>query len=190
MKERDLINWIVGFADGESCFNFRAGYNKKTGRFVLTSNFIINLRADEIPILQQVKDFFGCGILTLHRNGAATAAARFDINPIDDLYEVVTPFFLDHPLRTRKREDFAVWQDAIRFQYEIHQRWIPTQRLWCEPEQEAALKFMNKLRGVRKARSIEASRNLKDYSDLGCKKFWEALEAEPDRWPDFIGDAK
>lgn len=70
------------------------------------------MREDELPLLREVKNFFGCGNIYFqkdkrpnHRNGY-----RFEISSKQKISEVVIPFFKKYPLHgTGRKNDFKIF---------------------------------------------------------------------------------
>jgi len=65
MFKKELSPWyIVGFVEGEGCFAITISKHKtkklgKDARLI----FEIELRGDDKPILEKIKDYFDCGYL-------------------------------------------------------------------------------------------------------------------------------
>ncbi len=96
--------WIVGFVDGEGCFQI--GINShpemKAG-FQVLPEFTVVQHERNVQVLHALKAHFGCGVV--RKNHGDRMAYR--VRGRDHLLERVIPFFEKHPLKTRKRVEFA-----------------------------------------------------------------------------------
>jgi hypothetical protein len=102
--------WITGFVDGEGCFH--VGLNEhsdmKTGWLVLPEFTVVQHERD-VQVLQGLKAYFGCGVV--RSNHGDRMAYR--VRSVKHLNECIVPFFLKHPLKTRKRADFAKFRKIL-----------------------------------------------------------------------------
>ena len=102
--------WVVGFVDGEGCFY--VGINPhpemKTG-FQVLPEFTVVQHERDVQVLYALKSFFGCGVV--RRNHDQRMAFR--VRGIKHLTECIIPFFEAHPLKTRKRVDFAKFRKVV-----------------------------------------------------------------------------
>ena len=103
--------WIVGFVDGEGCFH--VGINKhpdmKAGSQVLPEFTVVQHQRD-VQVLHALKRYFGCGVV--RRNRGDRMAYR--VRSRQHLVKHIIPFFEKHPLKTRKRVDFAKFRRIVR----------------------------------------------------------------------------
>src|SRR3989338_814020 len=106
-QERLLkIGWIVGFVDGEGCFSvsiFR-NHTSKLGWQVFPE-FVVTQGKKSLQALEEIKDFFGCGVILLNRrrDNHKEDLYRFAVRNLSDLTHLIIPFFQKHPLRTAKQ---------------------------------------------------------------------------------------
>lgn len=102
--------WIVGFVDGEGCFH--VGINKnsemKIGYQVLPE-FTIVQHVRDVQLLHALKSYFDCGVV--RRNHGDRMAFR--IRNLNNLLEIVIPFFEKHILRTKKNVDFLKFRKVV-----------------------------------------------------------------------------
>ena len=109
-QERLDAEWVVGFVDGEGCFH--VGINRqpgmRSGWQVLPEFRVVQHRRDE-RILRKMQSYFGCGSVVVN-NGDRM---ELRIRGMKNLAQVVK-FFEEHPLRTRKRNDFRKFAKVIR----------------------------------------------------------------------------
>jgi hypothetical protein len=114
--------WVVGFVDGEGCFSIgfvkqpdrvgRRGY--RTG-YQVTHSFVVVQGASSVRSLEELRDFFGVGAVSLNRrrDNHREHLKRFIVGARDELLEVIIPFFREHPLRTTKRCDFEKFAKCV-----------------------------------------------------------------------------
>lgn len=109
-----FAHWFAGFVDGEGCFSV----HKKSVNNCETYDcqFSISLRADDLPILEEIKRQLG-GIGSLasaHRKakGMEKPQSRYCISSKADCQRLRAVFQV-FPLRAKKRRDFEIWCDAL-----------------------------------------------------------------------------
>ncbi len=103
--------WVVGFVDGEGCFF--VGINRHpemTSGFQVLPEFTVVQHQRDIQLLHALKKFFGCGVV--RRNHAERMAYR--VRGLDHLTDVIIPFFDKHPLKSKKRVDFAKFRRILQ----------------------------------------------------------------------------
>ena len=102
--------WVVGFVDGEGCFH--VGINQhpemKAGYQVLPE-FTVVQHEEDIQVLHGLKAYFGCGVV--RKNHGDRMAYR--VRRQEHLLQRIIPFFMKHPLKTRKRQDFAKFRKVL-----------------------------------------------------------------------------
>ena len=108
-------DYIVGLTDGEGCFyvNVRSPdkrYLRSTTG--IETHFYIKLREDDLPLLEEVKNFFGCGAIYLQKENRKNHSTcyRFEINSQKDICEVVIPFFDKNSLRSKKVKNYLIFR--------------------------------------------------------------------------------
>ncbi len=102
--------WIVGFVDGEGCFHVGINPHKEmtTGYQVLPEFTVVQHKQD-VQILHALKSYFGCGVVrTNHGDRMA-----YRVRGIKHLLDHITPFFMDHPLKTKKNVDFKKFRRIL-----------------------------------------------------------------------------
>ena len=94
--------WIVGFVDGEGCFHVGISTHSdmKMGYQVLPEFTVVQHERD-VQVLHALKAHFGCGVV--RKNHGDRMAYR--VRSHKHLMERILPFFLEHPLKTKKRVD-------------------------------------------------------------------------------------
>ena len=89
-------NCVTGFSDAESCLGFRIRNNPKLKvGWEVIPYFFINLHSKDLPVLLELKKFWGVGNISIMSD---KDSALYQINSIDALYKVVIPHFYSYPL--------------------------------------------------------------------------------------------
>ena len=159
-RER-FAEWLSGLADGEGCFLVRLDVKKKYAEI----RFNIGLRSDDEEILRLIQSFFGCGRIVKNGGNRPSPLTSYLVSKFSDLYDVVIPHFIKHPLRTRKAKDFIVWLKAAtlvsRIRARPYSRYVTDGRFggkrvrirkWSPEELEEFLSYVHELKTVRKYR--------------------------------------
>ena len=102
--------WVVGFVDGEGCFY--VGINRhpemSVGYQVLPEFRVVQHQRD-VVVLYALKRFFRSGVV--RQNHADRYELR--IRKVSALMDVIA-FFEQHPLKTKKRQDFLKFRDIVK----------------------------------------------------------------------------
>ncbi len=103
-------HWIVGFVDGEGCFHVAISRHKEmTLGFQVLPEFTVVQHKRDVQLLHALKGYFGCGVVrTNHADRLA-----FRVRDRHHLMERIVPFFMKHPLRSKKNTDFLKFRDAL-----------------------------------------------------------------------------
>ena len=102
--------WIVGFVDGEGCFH--VGINPHAEMsigFQVLPEFTVVQHKRDVQILHALKEHFGCGVVRVN-HGERMA---YRVRSLEHLRDVICPFFLRHPLKTRKNVDFSKFRSIV-----------------------------------------------------------------------------
>ena len=75
---------------------------------------MIVLRADDLPILQLIKNTLDCGKINHVAQGKEV---RLSVQNTKDNYEKIVPFFMKHKIRGKKGLDFQLWANAVKILY-------------------------------------------------------------------------
>jgi len=125
MYNKNMLNpWLVtGFTDGEGCFSLSVVSDRQQRKGHATIyhrwrvDFCYALRGDDIQMLNQIKEFFNCGIVSLS-NPTSTKTmhnygqAQYHCITPADLVNKVIPHFENYPLHSKKQQDFEPWKEA------------------------------------------------------------------------------
>jgi hypothetical protein len=102
--------WVTGFVDGEGCFH--VGINahpEMTAGYQVLPEFTVVQHKDDAQLLHALKSFFGCGVVrTNHGDRLA-----YRVRGKEHLLERIVPFFVEHPLKSRKRVDFEKFRRVL-----------------------------------------------------------------------------
>ena len=113
--DRIAFGWYVsGFTDGEGCFSLfadcRTRRGKKQERPTPSASFAINLRRDDIGILELIQSYFRCGAIVY---GKTRHLCLLRFRKLEEL-DVIVKHFEVFTLLAKKKNDFAVWRDGVR----------------------------------------------------------------------------
>lgn len=103
--------WITGFVDGEGCFHVGISRHPEmsTG-FQVLPEFTVVQHERDVQVLHALKSHFGCGVV--RRNHGDRMAYR--VRGHEHLTKHIVPFFMKHPLKTKKRLDFLKFRKVLR----------------------------------------------------------------------------
>lgn len=86
--------WIVGFVDGEGCFNLDAHIKKDMKwKVQIQPEFTVVQNEIDLQILYALKEYFGCGTVTVNRADKSGTRWQFRVKSITELTEKIIPFF-------------------------------------------------------------------------------------------------
>ena len=102
--------WVTGFVDGEGCFH--VGINQhsdmKTG-FQVLPEFTVVQHERDVQLLFALKAFFGCGVVRSNHGDRMA----FRVRGQEHLLQRIVPFFVEHPLKSKKRVDFEKFRSIL-----------------------------------------------------------------------------
>lgn len=143
-------NWLSGFCDGEGCFLLQA--ETREGCVYPHAFFRLELRDDDCAILEEIQQYWGVG--NLYKKGARKTATRnsnphceYVVSGWKTLATVIIPHFEKYPLRTKKKRDFEIWRDGVRFAYTISQS--RSSKKWSPYYVEILSRYVKALREVK-----------------------------------------
>jgi len=169
--QRDAFgHWLSGFVDGEGSFN--VGYHiprgGKTTLFV--THLAIELRSDDLEILEEIKKYFGCGQPISFREfkNSSCQTARLQFFRSDEIVNSIIPHFDRYPLRAKKRRDYLIFREASLLRYQVSLRKCRHKGLnmgyakkWNFDEIEHFKSLADKLRKTRRFDSAVALTNVR-----------------------------
>jgi hypothetical protein len=130
-------NYVSGLTDGEGSFmstimaqRQKTDTNKRYCNF--NPKFQIGLRSDDRPIIEWLKNYFDCGIIsTIERNRFSTPNAKpityFLVSNLYDLLSKIIPHFDTYSLRAKKKNDYKIWREMVHTQAEFYRKDWPDQ---------------------------------------------------------------
>lgn len=109
-------DYIVGLVDGEGSFTVYIRDPKKNSlaqrRVVIEPKFYIKLIERDKEILDQLKQYFGCGSVYFQKDTRPNHqhCSRYEVYNREDLTSVIIPFFQKHTLKlASKKNDFEIF---------------------------------------------------------------------------------
>ena len=102
--------WIVGFVDGEGCFQVGIAQHDEVSEGVqVLPEFTVVQHERDAQILYALKAYFGCGVV--RKNHGDRLAYR--VRDRRCLSEVIAPFFMKHQLKTSKNVEFLKFRRVL-----------------------------------------------------------------------------
>jgi hypothetical protein len=103
--------YVVGFTDGEGCFSITI--NKKYKEIPeVRLIYEIELREDDLIILQKIKEVLQCGSiyhLKYKRYSKWKPHVKFKVSNFENIYEKIIPFFKKYALQAKKKNSFNLF---------------------------------------------------------------------------------
>lgn len=109
-------DYVAGFVDGEGSFCVSISKHKSLKRRLeIRPEFELELREDDLQILQKIKDTIGCGnIYRLnYKRYDWMPHVKLKVSNVKDLTTNLIPFFDQHPLQAKKREVYKIFRDIV-----------------------------------------------------------------------------
>ncbi len=102
--------WITGFVDGEGCFHVGINPHKEmTVGFQVLPEFTVVQHKRDVQVLHALKSYFGCGVVRVNHGDRMA----YRVRSIKHLLEHIVPFFIKHPLKTKKNVDFRKFRKIL-----------------------------------------------------------------------------
>ena len=109
-QERLDNNWISGFVDGEGCFHVAINkLPKMTLGYQVLPEFRIVQHKRDIEILKRIQQNLGVGTIRINHGDRYELRVR----GVLELNKIIN-FFEQHPLMTKKRNDFLLFKEIIQ----------------------------------------------------------------------------
>ncbi len=115
-KDQSFAWWLVGFTDGEGCFSVSKFRNPTTrSGWQVFPEFVVTQGESSKQSLDEIKDFFKCGGVYINRrnDNHKEDLYRYCVRSVDDLINVIIPFFEKHPLKTAKQKSFMDFKKKV-----------------------------------------------------------------------------
>lgn len=106
--------WIVGFVDGEGCFNLDVHIkdDMKWGIQMQPEFTVVQIDYD-VQILHSLKAHFGCGSVGVNRKDTTSTRMHYRCKSVKDLKDNILPFFEKHSLKTKKNIEFLRFREIV-----------------------------------------------------------------------------
>ena len=102
--------WITGFVDGEGCFHVGINsHHEMAAGFQVLPEFTVVQHERDVQILHALKAHFGCGVVRVNHGDRMA----YRVRSLKHLLEHIVPFFVEHPLKTKKNVDFLKFRDVL-----------------------------------------------------------------------------
>ena len=103
-RSNDLESYISGYFDGEGCFTVSISPRPtlKLG-WEARPSASVSQNADRSQVLDLIQAHFGCGTI---RPDRSDRTVKWEVRKLAQLRERVVPHFVQHPMLSRKQEDF------------------------------------------------------------------------------------
>ena len=146
--EQENFN-IASITSNDGCFDLQ--FRKDTRRERTNSptyyrwkvQFVITRPKKDIKILEKLAKEFDCGKITISKD-----QARFSVQKIDDIVDVIVPFFRKNLLTGNKKKDFDLWKKSVEIIYKNKGKalvsWKKSDLLQLIEIQKTSTKYKNK----------------------------------------------
>lgn len=104
-KQFCFYSWLVGFTDGDGCFNVYTNEKKKKILFT----FKIGQKANNKQILHFIKKNLGIGSIIIDKSGMA----NFLVRKKEDIKNIIIPLFTKYKLLTSKEYSFKLFEQCF-----------------------------------------------------------------------------
>lgn len=99
--------WIVGFVDGQGCFNLDVHHKADMKwKLQIQPEFTVVQNEVDIQVLHAFKDSFQCGSVGVNRRDKHGTQYHYRVKNVKDLTEKIIPFFDKHSLKTKKKIEY------------------------------------------------------------------------------------
>jgi len=142
---------VVNITNNDGCFDLQFRKDVRRERtnsptyYRWKSQFIITSPKDNIKVLEKIEKEFDCGKVSISKD-----QARFSVQKIDDIVEVVIPFFRKNLLEGNKKKDFDLWAKGVNIIYANKGKsllsWKKSDLIQLIEIQKAGVKYKNKPR--------------------------------------------
>jgi hypothetical protein len=105
---------LVELTNNDGCFDLQFRKDTRHERansptyYRWKAQFIITTKKEYFNLLRRAKKEFGCGNIT-----ASGAQARFCVQKIEDIFNIIIPYFKKNSLQNNKKRDFELWSKGV-----------------------------------------------------------------------------
>ena len=114
---KSFASWITGFTDGEGCFSVSIIRNSTTKSGVqIFPEFVITQGEKSLFTLKKIEKYFKCGKIFVNRrhDNHNENLCRYCVRKLDDLVNVIIPFFDQYKLQTFKKKEFDNFKKVVK----------------------------------------------------------------------------
>ena len=105
---------VSAIVNNDGCFDLQFRKDTRSERtnaptyYRWKAQFVVTAKKEDIKILEKIKREIGCGEVSVSKD-----QARFSVQKIGDVAELVVPFFRKNQLANKKKHDFEMWSKAV-----------------------------------------------------------------------------
>ena len=112
-------DYVVGLVDGEGSFNVHVWTPRASlkRRALVELRFYLKLVDRDLPLLQELRMFFGCGKIYRQKDFRPNHnhCSRYEVFNRTELAQIIVPFFETNPLRSvSKQKDFELFKKVLK----------------------------------------------------------------------------
>jgi hypothetical protein len=110
--DRELAQYISGYADGEGCFC--VSFSKRPKLLMgweVKPSFAVGQNFDRREVLDIMMEYFQCGFL---RRDYGDKTLKYEVRKLDELLQKVITDFQKFPLKSAKQKDFILFAEICR----------------------------------------------------------------------------
>ena len=110
-KEKFSVSQIV---NSDGCFDLQFRKDTRHDRtnsptyYRWKAQFVVTSPKGDAKVLEKIRKEIGCGDVCLSRD-----QARYSVQKISDICEIVVPFFKKNKLSENKKKDFELWAKGV-----------------------------------------------------------------------------
>lgn len=110
---------VANITNNDGCFDLQFRKDTRHERtnsptyYRWKAQFVITTLAGNVKIMEKIGKELNCGAVSISRD-----QARFSVQKIDDIVEVVIPYFRKNALAGNKKQDFNLWAKAVEIIYQ------------------------------------------------------------------------
>jgi hypothetical protein len=109
--------WIIsGLIQSDGSFGISIRKVNYGYGFTVKPYFRIELRIESLPLIKEVKSYFGCGSVGVVANNKRKSC-YFEILNVSHLWHIIIPHFLNYPLFGKKNLSFINFVQALSIMY-------------------------------------------------------------------------
>lgn len=115
------IGWIVGFVDGEGSFSVSIYRNRKARMklgWQVFPEFVVTQGEKSLNTLKIIQKMFSCGKIYKasyrEKDNHREPLYRYCVRSVQDLLEIIIPFFQENKLQSAKRKEFEKFVRILR----------------------------------------------------------------------------